>query len=127
MATPVDREKLSRTHAEKEDLRRKRAALLTEAGNLRSMIVDLEVERGKKTTEAGRLAYEIYTAELIDDPLICEPHGMECIKEPPSAMSANASIHIKDGATCYSASVGRRSEFTDEELWTYRKIKGRQR
>lgn len=41
----------------------------------------------------------------------------------PGAPGAN--IHIDDGKVCYAASIGRRSEFTDEELETYRKIKRR--
>jgi hypothetical protein len=127
VSIPVDTEKLSRTETEKEELRRQRGALLTDAGDLKAKIVDLEAERSKKNAEAGRLAYEISTAELIDNPIICEPHGMECIKEPPSAMSANASIHIADGATCYAASIGRRNDFTPEELEIYRRIKRRSR
>jgi hypothetical protein len=127
MATPVDTEKFARTEDELTRLKCQRAEILVDAGDLKAKIVDLETERSKKTSEASRLQYEISRAELIDDPKICEPHGMESIVEPPGVMSAGAMIHIEDGETCYAASIGRRSDFTPEELEIYRRIKRRSR
>lgn len=120
---PVDIERYRLTEAQRQERWDRIAELRAVEEDAKAQIKALEAGLGPARTESSRLGYEVETARDLDDPIICEPHGMECIKEPPSAMSANASIHIADGATCYAGSLGRRSDFEPDWLATYREVK----
>lgn len=94
-----------------------------EETELRDQAKALEREASKVASAVSRNRFEINRSKLIEDPPICDPHGKECIQEPPCAMSAGAMLHIEDGATCYAASIGRRSEFTEEYLEQFREMR----
>lgn len=113
------------TDEQRQERQNERASCEAEYERLRKQIAELEGEKSKAFGRASRLRWEITQSLYVEDPIICEPHGFECVSEPPGAMSVGANIHIDDGQICYAGSIGRRSEFTAEELATYRKIKTR--
>jgi hypothetical protein len=122
MPRPVDTAHYTLTEAERQERWDLIAELAAIDEDVKAQIAALEASRSGNGGEASRLRHQVHTAELIDDPLICEPHGIESIMEGPGAI---AMIHIPDGATCYAAALGRRSDFEPDWLATYREVKAK--
>lgn len=84
----------------------------------------------KLRSEAASLKRQIRREKLIADPLICKDHGATCLLDDglhgsgyPYHVTIAAGKVVHSGEACRGGhTIGRLSDFTPEELATYRKM-----